>query len=222
MNRSRNRMACIAAGLVLCASATARGGEPAGSPADFVIRFGAIAPASEQDWEGGVQVDAQCRFWQNEHVGVAMSVGSDVWHAREEYSESGDASYAMVTSVSGDTTLIPMGVSLLYRIPISRDVQWVLEGGLRYVFVNSSIIASVDYVDAGGDYYMEDTIRTKNFAQGVVGLSLEGSVKEPLRFVAGVSYQFDLTEPLETFDGEDLGATCFDAVVFKIGFSADF
>lgn len=55
-----------------------------------------------------------------------------------------------------------------------------------------------------------------------MGLSLEGSIDEPLRFMAGVSYQFDLTEPMETFDGEDLGATCFDAVVFKIGFSADF
>ena len=222
MSRARNRMTCIAAGLVLGLSVTGLGGEPAGSPADVAIRIGAIAPTSEQDWDGGVQIEGQCRFWQDEHVGVALSVGMDQWHAREEYAESGDASYAMVTLVSGDTTLIPIGVSLLYRMPISMHAQWVLEGGVRYVFVDSSVVASLDYVDGAGGYYLEDTIRAENFAQGVVGLSLEGSIDEPLRFMVGVSYQFDLTEPIETFDGEDLGATCFDAVVFKIGFSADF
>ena len=40
--------------------------------------------------------------------------------------------------------------------------------------------------------------------------------------MAGVSYQFDLTEPLETFDGDDLGATSFDAVVFSLGLSSNF
>jgi len=203
-------------------SVTTRGGEPVVAVSDFMIRFGGVAPANEQDWQGGAQMEAECRFWQDEHVGVALSVGASTWQACDEYAESGDESYAIVTSVSGDTSLIPIGVSLLCRMPISPYVNWVLEGGVRYVFVDSGVIATVDYVDASGGYYLEDTIRTKNFVQGVVGLSLEGSFAEPLRLVGSVGYQFDLTEPMETFDGDDMGATSFDAVVFSVGLSWDF
>ena len=222
MKTKQNAAACIVTGLIVCLNVAARAAEPSEPASELMVRFGAIVPACEQDWDRGAQVEAECRFWQSEHTGVALSIGSSVWQARAEYAESGDAASAIATSVSGHAALIPMGVSLLYRVPVSPYVRWVLEGGVRYVVVDSSVMATVDYADAGGGYYLEDTIRTQNFLQGVVGLSLEGSIAEPLRLVGSVGYQFDLTDPMERFDGEDLGATSFDGLVFSIGLSGDF
>jgi hypothetical protein len=210
-------MACIVAGLIVCLGTAARADQSVDPKSDIMVRFGAVVPACEQDWDGGAQTEVECRFWQDEHVGMAVSVGSGLWQARDEYEESYDGVSVLATSVSGDLSLIPIGVSLLYRMPVSRYVCWILEGGLRYVFVDSSVMVRVDYLEDGGGYYLEDTIRTQNFVQGMVGLSLEGSIAEPLRLIGSVGYQFDLTDPTERFGGEELGTTSFDGLMFGIG-----
>lgn len=205
-----------------CAGAPAWAGDPVVVGPDMMVRIGGVLPERSEDWDSAGQADVQFRFWHDEHVGVAVSAGLGGWTARDEYQERIDDYSIVATSVSGDATLVPVGASLLYRTPVSTHVSCILEGGVRYVFVSSGVTATVDYLDATGGYYEEGAIETENFMQGVVGLSMEGSITQPLRLVGSIGYQFDLTDPTERFAGESLGETSFSGAVFSIGLSWDF
>lgn len=186
-------------------------------PPGMAWRIGGVTPARNEDWTGGWQTDVQLRLWQDSHLAFGISVGLAGWTVREEYQERMDGDTVYATSVSGDTTLVPIGASLLYWMPLSERVACVLEGGLRYVLVSSGITGRIGRLDASGEYIEERTIEINDFVQGVVSATLEGSMANDIRLVGGIGYQFDLTAPEETYAGRTLGETSFDNLFFSIG-----
>jgi hypothetical protein len=185
-------------------------------------RIGSVSPARTEDWTDAWQTDLQLRLWHDANLALAVSVGFGNWTAREEYQESEEGDTLYATSVSGEATLIPVGASLLYRVPLSQHLACVLEGGLRYVFVNSEVTGRVGQLGPSGESIEERIIETDNFMQGVVSAMLEGSLADDIRLVGGIGYQFDLTAPQETYAGQPLGETSFDSLFFSIGLSWDF
>ncbi|MEI6807253.1 MAG: hypothetical protein WCN95_00895 [bacterium] len=184
---------------------------------DFSTRIQAFMPRNTDDWETGGGIDFQTRFWSSENFGTALCVGFDTWTVKSEYSEESDASGTTTTSIYGNMSMIPIGISALYRNNIAEKVSLVFEAGVRYIFTQSNINAEITTADANGTSYSKDTISTDSTFAGLVGVSVETEMIEGMVLQLGFSYQFDLTRPRETFTGEDLGVTSFNSAMINVG-----
>ena len=184
---------------------------------DILTRMQIFVPQRTEDWDAGSGVELQARFWSSKSFGTALSLGFDSWAAKSEFSDTSDAQGTMTTSIYGNMTVIPVGVSALYRNNVSEKVALVFEAGVRYLFLKSNINADVVTDDASGTSHFKDKITTDNVFAAVFGVSVESAITDTMSFHLGVGYQLGLTEPHETFSGEDMGTTSFNSPIVDVG-----
>lgn len=179
--------------------------------ADMVVRFQGLSPAASEDWDTAAGIEAQLRLWDSERVAIALAIGFDSWEAKEEFSEDDDGSSYVAMHVSGEASLVPVGISAVYRAPLAGGLSLVMEAGVRYVFVDSAITTEVAYEDAlGSDYFVED-VEIDDAMLAVLRVGLQADLSQELSIEGGIGYQFDVGRPNETFLGEDIGSTSFKA-----------
>lgn len=208
----------LAAALLLVAGNTAMGH---GEDMQWLFRFRGSGPVENDEWETAAGVEFQARFWGG-NVGIAFAGGVATWDAVSEFVEDFDADSYYSSSIEGSATLVPVGVSLLTRGHIGPNLSLVLEGGARYVFVDSSIDSAAYLEDGNGVVFSDDRIDIENAWLGIAGVSLEADMSEAVSFHAGLEYQFDLTRPRETYLGEDIGETSLSAVSAVLGVAIRF
>lgn len=184
---------------------------------DTLVRIQAFMPERTEDWDTGGGVELQARFWSSDSFGTALCLGFNSWTATSEFSESSDDIGSINTSIYGDVTRIPVGVSALYRRNMSGRTVLVFEAGVRYVFTRSDIYAETVTEDAGGTSYLKDKILTDNAFVGILGLNVETEMIDGMSLHLGFGYQFDLTRSHETFRGEDMGTTSFNSPMVNVG-----
>ena len=182
----------------------------------------ALAPAKSGDWSSGTGADVQLRFWDGSGVGVALAAGIQSWDTREAYLETDDGTSAVATQLRGGADLIPFGASVLMGGPVGDRLAVLVEAGLRYAVVDSSVVADIAYVDDRGSAYAQDPIEIDDTFLAVFGLDLAFAVSETLCLIAGVGYQFDLMQPDQTIYGSSLGRTDFSAAQFRFGVALGF
>ena len=209
----------VAATAALCAMPVMA--EEAPAP-DFAARINCFLPQNSEDWDSAGNFEMQARFWSSPTFGTALCVGMGSWVARNEYSESSDDSGSMSTSIYGDATVIPIGVSLLYRNTISGRVALTFEAGVRYIYTRSNLNAEISSEDANGTSLTRDLIYIDNPFVGVVGVTIENTMADGLSLVWGLGYQFDLTNPRETFMGDEMGSTSFNSAMINVGLTWEF
>lgn len=198
-------------------AATCTVGARAGEGMDAAAIFRGVAPGRGADWEGAIGAEGQLRFWATPRRGVALTAGIQSWQAPDEFDEWEEAGEYYSSWIGGNTTLVPLGVSFLYRRELMPPLSLSLETGVRYVLVDSSI--SVEAVADNGVAITEvsDTIETENTFLVVLGLNLEARIVEGMNLSIGLGYQLDMTEPHESLLGEDLGATSFGGMTASMG-----
>lgn len=184
------------------------------NPFELFASFCGISPARNEDWSGSSGLEIQGRLWQNEHIALALSVGSDLWNAKKSVSEFDDGSVYSYTAINGDATLMNLGGSLLYR---SGGV--LLELGLRYASVDSSIYVDAIYDGPDGSDSRYEKIDIADTFLFVARLGVELEMAENIMIIPYIGYQVDLGKPEERFAGESLGETDFRAVTYGLGFS---
>ena len=184
---------------------------------DMSVTLRGYLPAEKDDWNYASGIEMQARFWGSPSIGTAFVVGMDSWHANTEYAEEEDEFGYMATSVYGDVTLIPVGISALFRNKVSRSTSMIVEAGLRYVFSDSNINAETAYGDSSESVYSIDRIQTDNPLLGVVGLTISSAISDEIYIHGGMRYQFDLVETHERFLGQDIGETSFQSASVDIG-----
>ncbi|MBN1672750.1 MAG: hypothetical protein JXR37_17030 [Kiritimatiellae bacterium] len=213
MKTTRNLLALIAA-VSTALTATADVWE---SRDDVLLKFQGLSPAESEDWDSGAGLELQGRFWSGEDAGVALAVGLYSWRATSDFvEESDDYGYAALT-IDGDASLVPVGISGLYKAPLGESVSLIFEAGVRYVFVDSKVSADIYYEDYYGTDCLKEDIEIDDFFMGVLGLSLEAQLDSGFFLQAGLGYQFDLGSPNESFLGEDIGPTRFNAGSVHLG-----
>jgi len=165
---------------------------------DFVV------PGQDDDWDKGVGATARLSFWQNSALGYALVIGAQKWDVNDEiYSSGGSLGYGIgygyAAGLEGDATMVPLGVSGMYKVPFSPMTSLNLEGGLRYVIINSN----VKFIQAGvlGDSYgnrltavRSYDVEYENGIVGVINAYFNMEISKGFRLFAGVGYQFDLVK----------------------------
>jgi opacity protein-like surface antigen len=193
----------------LCASA---GNETEGNSVDIVAGYHWLTPRKDMDWKdaGGIEVGA--RFWMNKHIGLALAAASDTWKARPETVEEDTGDTYLYTSVTGDASLMSLGASLCYRSDPAASVKLIMEMGLRYAMVDSSVYGEAAYDGPGGPNYIYEKIDIDDTMLFVVGAGVDFEMTKNVSLILGVGYQVDLKKPEEMFAGESLGETGFDGI----------
>lgn len=201
--------------MMMLASATAvTAAEP-----EFAVRWQGLLPAKSEDWSSAGAFEAQMRFLDETGLGIAFTLGVSEWSAKEEYYEEGDSSAFFSMAVSGNLTAVPVGVSLMQRMPLSDRLFLTLEAGVRYVFCDSDIVVDTEINDSLGQDYYRETIHVDDTLLGVVGGTLEGWIGKHFALTAGLGYQWDLVEPAQQFQGKDIGPTSLQAATVSVGFA---
>jgi hypothetical protein len=210
---------CLAA--LLLASSVCRADEAKAS-ADFHVAVGFISPSDSEDWDAGTGVELQLRFWQSRRFALVAALGMESWDAVHEFVEDGDDSFYSLTDIDGSVTVLPVGLSLLFRSDPDKDISLTCAAGVRYAFVSSDVTAYTYYEDALGPLEVSDVIEIDNTVLAVVDLGLEFPVEQGISLSATARFQKDLLEPDETYQGDSIGSTRLDAFSFLMGFSWQF
>jgi hypothetical protein len=175
-----------------------------------------LALPQDSGWDPAPGAEIKVRRWWENGWGIGGALGYSVF----SYSDSSlQLTPNVVTPLKadGDVTLIPVTLLVARRFDLKSGRQAVVEGGVRYVFVDSEIEVSTRYVN----HYGQD-VTYSSFAESedqllfVLGAEWRGRFGRDRFWLAGVEYQASLTDPDPDWLDEDLGND-FAALVLKAG-----
>jgi hypothetical protein len=193
--------------------------EPSGQTAISVLYF---SPKDDDTYDFGLGAEAQVRFWGEEGFGWALSVGLCSWAIEDQSLSGTDGSLSVSADFDGSVLLLPLGGSVLFRPKLSDEVSLVLEGGLRYVVVNSNVDADLEVSDGSTTVFAKEEVDVENGFVGIIGANLEIEVAETTDLLVGIGYQFDLAEgDVELLD-EKLGENELEAFYVRAGVAINF
>ena len=183
----------------------------------FDIRFGGVA--FDQDcWDDSVggAVDFGLQFWEPSGIfglwaGIGVQGASYVWE--DDWGE-----------VESDIVAVPVGASLLARIPLGDRVGLRGEVGARYVAMDIDDWDDDDYrhhhhhrrYDEWDRYHHPDKyLDVDDTSLAVVSLQLEFDF-DPVFLAVGGGYQFDLERPDVEYLDEAIGEVDLSGALFFI------
>lgn len=155
--------------------------------AELRVRPYYLFPGQDDFWDYAAGIEAQYVYWMNSTVGLALAGGLATWKADEgTLFEDG-----LAGKLDGSALAVPLGGSVLVRpLPADAPVELTLEGGLRYVVVQSDIdLAVTDYYDI-----YKDEVDLENGMVGSVGADLGFHLSDRTKLAVGVGYQFDIAK----------------------------
>jgi len=185
--------------------------------ADVGVVFNYYVPGhknayDENVYKNGYGGEIQARFWlPDEIIGISVAVGGASWNVEDRkktiytYMNYNYHTYTKSIThekIGGDVALFPLGGSILIR-PIHIDrVSLTLEGGVRYVVVDSQVDYEFAYSDVlGNSEYFKGKADYGNGVVGIVGANLEVKIVNPLFVFIGAGYQFDISKGKITLPG---------------------
>lgn len=189
---------------------------------ELVAGYRWLSPEKDMDWQSASGIEIQGQFWQSEHVGLALVAASDTWKVKAVTTEEETADTYTYTSTSGDASMTSFGVSLCYREQTAPTMRFIMDLGLRYASVDSSVYGEAAYDGPGGANYFNEKIDIENTMLFVIGAGLECQASKNVWIGGNIGYQVDLKKPQEIFAGESLGETGFDAVSVGLFVSCSF
>lgn len=172
-------------------------------------------------WDSGSGVEAKMIFWQDEKVGLAASIGYQGWDVTDEVGGAWLTDEVVwLFRYDGDASMIPLGLSGVYRHAFNEKTKLVAEGGIRYVIVNSDVQLQEVVTDGSVAVGRVTDIDIDDGIVGFVGVDLEHALKSGLRLFAGLSAQFDLSKgDVSTVYGA--GENELEATIFRVGAAWD-
>lgn len=182
-----------------------------------------FVPGQDDDYDSGFGAEAQIRFWQNQNVGFALAGGLANWDINEQEAVVSDGVVAVGVSMEGSVLLLPIGGSVLFRPTLADNLNLTIEGGLRYVIVQSDAEATFAAANAFGDFVGGTAdIEIDNGIVGVIAANLEAELSPGFSLLGGVGYQFDIAKGDAEWMGEDLGDNELKAFFIRAGLAIEF
>jgi hypothetical protein len=178
--------------------------------AELRLRPYYLLPEQDDYWDHVLGIDARYVFWTNPNMGIALSGGWAIWKANDDvFFEDG-----LAAQLDGSALVMPLGASVLIR-PMPADAQFdlTLEGGLRYVVVDSNVdLAATDFY-----YYAEDELDIENGVVGVIGAEFGFPLSDAMGLSFGFGYQFDISEGDVEWFGVDIEEFEMEGFYFNFG-----
>ncbi|OQW94687.1 MAG: hypothetical protein BWK77_08840 [Verrucomicrobia bacterium A1] len=172
----KNLMIAVLA--VLLSAAAAGAGEYGTASSELSVAPQLFLPGSAKCdlYSMGYGAEIQYRYWFFDPFGVAFSIGA------ANYEIDGNSDYFEPIRVDdGSMTLLPVGPSALYRIAEGEVWTITLEGGIRYVLVNSDLKLAT-----GQSVSVDDSV------VGVLALKCDWQLTEILSVFSGIGYHSDI------------------------------
>jgi len=182
----------------------------------FDIRLGGVA-FDKDCWDDSVggAVDFGLQVWEPSGVfglwaGVGVQSASYVWE--DDWGE-----------VESDIVAVPVGASLLARIPLGDIVSLRGEVGARYVAMDIDDWDDDDYHhhhrryygDRDRYYHPDKYLDVDDTSLAVVSLQLEFDL-DPAFLAVGGGYQFDLQKPDVEYLGRPIGEVDLSGALFFV------
>ncbi|HPW68080.1 MAG TPA: hypothetical protein PLA82_01320 [Deltaproteobacteria bacterium] len=155
--------------------------------AELRLRPYYLIPGQDDYWDYALGIDARYVFWTNPNMGIALSGGLATWEANDGIFFQDD----LAVQLDGSALVIPLGVSVLLRpMPAGAPFDLILEGGLRYVVVDSKVdLAATDFY-----YYFKDELDIENSVVGILGAEVGFPLSDGMGLSFGLGYQFDISK----------------------------
>lgn len=186
-------------------------------PSELKISAMVISPSKTADWTTASGIDVQFRFWNPQNIGIGLSIGAQEWDAVSSVYTDSDSTGSVSMSIDGNMTSIPIGISLLHRIPLTSDMHMILDVGLRYMSSSSDIFVTSYVTQRNTTSVYVDKVHCEDSFAAVFGIYAEGLRAGNMAFHFGIGYQADVTKPHESFLGNDIGTTRLSGATFSIG-----
>ena len=184
---------------------------------ELSFSFQALLPQKTEHWDAAGAAETQITFWPSTILGIGLSAGIQQWDAPYEYAIDEDANSSLAFTSEGTASAFPIGASLFLRLPLADRVNLLLEGGLRYMFIDSDIWITTTYSDAYEISCIAERVEIDDALVGVAGVRIQAVLGDGVSAFCGLGYQADFSSPEETAFGEPLDQTDFSAASLSIG-----
>lgn len=164
-------------------------------------------------YEGGFGGEVQYRNWSYDPIGWALSLGVEQFQAQ---SDSSDLGVPTIGDFDGDLMLIPVGASVLYKLIDMDGWRLTVEGGLRYVFADSSI----DFAEVG--LTKRESLDVGDGVIAVIGADIERLITEDISVFFGGGYNADLLPGEITIPHDTLKDNELKGLFFRLGAGVSF
>ncbi len=183
----------------------------------IVVGLDYILPSDSEVWKKAYAADIEARRWMGEDFGMSVVLGYGMWNVNKDADPLGGKDQINPATMSGSADTISFGLGGLYRLPLADQYQLILDAGLKYVFVDSSVEMHFDFEGHHSDFNVVSPVYPGDRLAGWIGATLSGSVEEDARVSVqlGVGYQFDLTRESENWLYEDV-ANDLNALVVRL------
>ena len=175
-------------------------GTTVGKNIEIKLRGDYLKPKDDLYWDKAMGGSLQGIVWIQPNFGFGFEIGIQKWESTEE-----DWIYRVIDDTpfyaheEGDANMIPIGVSGLYQIQVGNTAKILLEGGARYVAINSKVERRQEapYAETATHiYYRNETIEI-DFEDGMVGFigaNIEFDLGSGWSLFVGGGYQFDIAK----------------------------
>lgn len=199
------RMFLMVLAVVLLGSASAY------SASESELRIGGTYLSPSGDfWKSGGGANIQWRYSVQKDFALAVSLGIQKLDVSTDEVSDGPVNtldaYGLlyrgyVDNYEGDATLVPVGASAIYNIPLGQNVL-SLEAGLKYVFVNSrakanmidGVVDSRGNVVSGSVEKWQEDVEIGNNLLGSIGAQIDIPLNQQVKLYIGGGYQFDIVK----------------------------
>jgi hypothetical protein len=202
--RSRTTFALLAA--ATAALATAPAAAPAEDCAGVLAAWVRPGLGDFDVYDGGVGLEG---FWQRwtGFFGFGAGAGLARWTA-------GGGSASWDGPVAGESLLLPLGASLLARVPLSETVLLQFEASLRYVFVSGDL--TLGSGPAAREVELDPGVAGLLRAHWMRALGTDSDLR------LGVAWQFDVAAGSARTRGGPLQDHSLQALALEAGWSVRF
>lgn len=150
------------------------------------------------------------REWFSFPWGVGVSLGLAQWQVDDG---SNAYKYRALQDYDGDALLIPLGASVCFNVIDWDNWNLVVETGLQYVFVDSSV--SVFNSEEG--VQRRQDVDIDNALLWNIGADYEYMVGENLYVLGGIGYQTDVMKADTEYAGRSTRDTSFRGAYLRLG-----
>lgn len=145
------------------------------------------------DFTPGFGAEAQIRYWPKTNLGLAIAGGMSFFAIDQLIDTSGDLTKIEVAK-EGTLLFFPIGGSILLSDNSNQNAEFILEAGVRYVFVNSDLERVTTTTDSGTVTIDRIEYDIGNGIIGLISAHVVTELSQALSLSLGLGYQFDITK----------------------------
>lgn len=206
------KKALLALGVVLTVAGAAFGGLISEDPGELTVAGQYWFPGGgDYDlFKAGYGATVSYREWFSFPWGVGVNLGLAQWQVDDN---SSAFKYDKLTDYDGDALLIPLGASLFFNMIDWENWNLILNTGLQYVFVDSSVtlfnreeqVMRRQDVDIGGSLLWN------------VGAEYDYMITENAFVLAGLGYQVGVVDADTDYNGVSVRDTSLQGFFVQLG-----